>query len=207
MAMDITLVYAIGFGSTLGLMILARPAYFLIRVLFPLAVELMQISPLLRIARYISRLVSRHLLYPTILRRGMIMDRWSRLDFLVLFIYMGANVACLAIQPQGISEAGLRAGILALTNAIFLFASPHLSFLADRLGVSIHTCRRMHVFVALVSFLLAAFHTIVGTATKGKYKLDTPQNIWALVVGTFLLPIYYLPQLISSRVSSPLLRK
>ena len=186
--MDITLVYAIGFGALFGLMILVEPAYCFARVLCPLVLELKKVPPVPGISRWVSRLVSRHLLLPTIFRKGTILNRWSRLDVLLLFVYLGANITCLIIGTREIFEAGLRAGTLALINTIFLFTSPHLSFLADRLSVSIHTCRRLHVFVALVSFILVTFHAVVVLAKKGTYMLDSSPNIWAVVVGTSLLP-------------------
>ncbi|KAB8218283.1 hypothetical protein BDV33DRAFT_205487 [Aspergillus novoparasiticus] len=49
------------------------------------------------------------------------------------------------------------------------------------LGVSIRTCRRLHVLAGLVAILLAVFHAIVGAATKGTFSLQTPRNLWALI--------------------------
>ena len=180
--MDVTLVYAIVFGAVFGFKIMVEHVYCFVRALCLSNLQPRQVSHVPGVMSCVSRMVRRHLLLPTILRQGIVLNRWSRFDVLSLLIYLGANIACLVVRTRDISEAGLRAGTLALINAIFLFASPHLSFLADRLGVSIHTGRRLHVFVALVSFVLTIFHAAIGVATKGTYELNTSPNIWAVVV-------------------------
>jgi hypothetical protein len=181
--MDITLAYAIGFGAMFGMMILIRPIYRLTQIVCPIVLEVRNLRATIAIARYLSRLVSGHFTFPTVLRRGKYIDRWSRTDVLLLLAYFGANVSCILVRFPGISEAGLRAGMLSLINMILLFAGPHLSFLADVLGVSIRTCRRLHIFAGLVSIVLAMFHAIVGAATKGKFSLEISRNLWALTVG------------------------
>ncbi|PIG82697.1 hypothetical protein AARAC_010893 [Aspergillus arachidicola] len=90
-------------------------------------------------------------------------------------------MTCVLVYFPGMTQAGFRAGRLSIINTILLFAGPHLSFVADMLGVSIRTCRRLHVLAGLVAIPLAVFHAIVGAATKGTFSLQTPRNLWALI--------------------------
>ncbi|KAB8202950.1 hypothetical protein BDV34DRAFT_227847 [Aspergillus parasiticus] len=98
-------------------------------------------------------------------------------------------MTCVLVYFPGMTQAGFRAGRLSIINTILLFAGPHLSFVADMLGVSIRTCRRLHVLAGLVAILLAVFHAIVGAATKGTFSLQTPRNLWALIVGLLSLDL------------------
>ncbi|KAI6080158.1 ferric-chelate reductase [Hypoxylon rubiginosum] len=82
-------------------------------------------------------------------------------------------------KRKDISQAGLRAGTLSLINLIFLYAGPHLSFLADVLGVSLYTFRRLHASAGGAALALAIFHCIVGAAERGGFSFATSQNAFA----------------------------
>ena len=112
--MDISLIYAIIIGGSFGLLLLIN------------------VLPLIaRLVRYLSPLVSKHLIYRYILHRHQLLGPWSRADVLVQLIYIAGNICCFEFWDTTISQVGLRAGTLAMINLIPLFAVPHLSTLAD----------------------------------------------------------------------------
>ncbi|KJK68090.1 Ferric reductase like transmembrane component [Aspergillus parasiticus SU-1] len=187
--MDITLAYAIVLGSCLGIMVLLRPVRRFASVICPTSPELRHLPPLPQIIRYLSQWTAKHLTFQAVLRQGKYIDRWSRADIVLTMMYLGANMTCVLVYFPGMTQAGFRAGRLSIINTILLFAGPHLSFVADMLGVSIRTCRRLHVLAGLVAILLAVFHAIVGAATKGTFSLQTPRNLWALIVGLLSLDL------------------
>jgi len=122
--MDITQKYAAAAGSVFFIFILVN--------LLP------HITPLIG---HVSLLASKYLTYPHPIHRYSFLGPWSPADGLVQLIYLTANVFCFSFRVSTISEAGLRAGTLSVINTIPLFAGPHLSFLADQLGVSLRTYR------------------------------------------------------------------
>src|SRR5258705_6552614 len=135
--MDITQIYAAAIGGV-----------FFIPMLFNL---LPHITPLIV---HLSLFTSKHLTYPYLIRRHQFLGPWSPADGLVQLVYITVNVFCFSFRVSTISEAGLRAGTLSLINTIPLFAGPHLSFLADLLGVSLRTYRHVHRSTGLMSFAL-----------------------------------------------------
>ena len=181
--MEVTLSYAIGFGASMILMALYHRLYAFTQYVCPLILEVPKIPPTPKLSTYLYDVFCRYLLYPASVRRRKFIDRWSRHDVLLLLLYCGANVSCLIVDYQGISKAGLRAGTLSLINMSILFAGPHLSFLADILGLPIRVFRRLHVSAGLISLVFAVFHSIVGVATKEKFSLNAPKDLFALIVG------------------------
>lgn len=185
--MDITSAYAIGLGSCLGIMVLLSPVRRLVSVVCPISLELRHLSPIPQMIRYLSKWIAKHLTLPAVLRRGKYIDRWSRADIILTMMYLGTNMTYVLVYFPGMTQASHRAGRLSIINMVLLFTGPHLSFVADMLGVSIHTCRRLHVLAGLVAVLLAVFHAIVGAATEGAFSLETSRNLWALIVGLLSL--------------------
>jgi hypothetical protein len=128
------------------------------------------------------RLTLRHLVFPQLLRRSRYLEPWSRADILVQIFYIAANAFCLGFKAASLSEAGTRAAHLSLINIAPAFAGPHLSFLADILGVSLDTFRRIHRSAGAVSAMLVAFHVSTVVAAQTPFPLRGAQNMGALVV-------------------------
>lgn len=182
--METTLIYAIGFGALFGLFLLRLPLYYLIRLACPLLLELRRLPPINTIAELVSRLISEHLNYPTTLRRGKFFDRWSRRDTLLLLAYFGANVSCILVPLPSIDQVYRRSGTLSIINALFVFAGPHLSFVADLIGTSLHFCRRLHASAGIMTFLLAIIHSAFAAASRSNMSLENPRNLYGLIVRT-----------------------
>lgn len=95
-------------------------------------------------------------------------------------------ICCFEFWDTTISQAGLRAGTLAMINLIPLFAVPHLSTLADLLGVTLSTFRQIHRSAGVMAVMLTIFHLLVMIASQPSFPLDLPQNKFA-VIGVSLL--------------------
>ncbi len=177
---ETSLLYSMTFGALFGLLVLRRPAYRLTKACCPLALEFVLLP-----FNAIDRVVSDYLVYPTLLRRTKYSDRWSRRDVLVLMVYVGATASCILVPLPGIDQAVVRSGTLSLVNFIFSFAGPYLSTLADVLGLSLRSCRRLHSSVGAFAFALAVLHAVVAGAAKGRLDLHATKDLFALVVSRF----------------------
>ncbi|EJP69835.1 ferric-chelate reductase [Beauveria bassiana ARSEF 2860] len=78
-------------------------------------------------------------------------------------------------------QAILRSGTLSVVNFIFCFAGPYLGFLADLLGLSLRSCRRLHALAGTLAAALAVFHAAAAGAAKGRLDLHAPEDVFALV--------------------------
>jgi hypothetical protein len=128
------------------------------------------------------RLTLRYLVFPQLLRRNRFVGPWSPADVLLQICYVTANAFCLSFRAESFGEAGVRAARLSLISMVPAFAGPHLSFLADVLGVSLRAFQRIHRSAGVVSVLLLAFHVTTVVAAKTPFPLQDTKNMWALVV-------------------------
>ena len=165
--MDITIVYANIIGGGFGLLLLINS--------LPL---------IIRLVRYLSPLISKHLIYRYILHRHRLLGPWSRADVLVQLIYIAGNICCFEFWDTTISQAGLRAGTLAMINLILLFVVPYLSTLADLLGVTLSTFRQIHRSAGVMAVMLTIFHVLFMLASRPSFPLDLLQNKFAVVVSS-----------------------
>ncbi len=137
-----------------------------------------------RLIKFVLSFTSQHLTYPYFLSRHRLFGPWTRADVLIHLIYVTANVFCLSFRASTVSQAGLRAGILSLINAVPLFAGPHLSFLADVLGVSVITYRHFHRSAGLMSFCLVLFHVLVAVVGRGSFSISTSKPLFGVIVSS-----------------------
>lgn len=186
---EITFLYSMACCGLLSILALRRPVYHFAQAYCPLA---------LRPFYAIERAVSSYLVYPTVAHGGKSFDRWSRRDVLLLLAYIGATISCIVLPLSGINQIILRSGTLAVVNVIFCYAGPYLGFLADVLGLSLRSCRRLHGTVGTLAVGLAALHAAAGGAAKGRLDLHSPKDVFGLMVGRFP---YILP--ISNKFNSP----
>jgi len=165
--MDISLVYAIVIDGSFFLLLLING--------LPLITHLV---------KYLSPLMSKHLIYRYILHRHRLLSPWSRADVLVQLIYIAANIYCFEFWNITISQAGLRAGTLAMINLIPLFTVPHLNTLADLLDVTLSTFRQIHRSAGVMAVMLTIFYLLVMIASQPSFPLDLPQNKFAVIVSS-----------------------
>jgi len=173
--MEITRIYAIVIGGIL--------------VLFVFTNWFRYISQFIR---YLLFFMSKHLAYTYLLRRHRFLGPWTRAEVLIQAIYMTTNLFCLFFRVSKLSQASLRAGKLSLINMIPLLAGPHLSFLADILGVSVTSYRSVHRSGGLVSFTLGLCHVIMTAIGGGASNLISDQHLFELIVSLLSFIIAYL---------------
>ena len=136
-----------------------------------------------RLVRYLSPLISKHLIYRYVLHRHRLVGPWSGAGVLVQLIYIAGNIFCFSFRAPTISQAGLRAGALSIINLILLFAGPHLGALADLLDVTLSAVRQIHRSAGVMAVLLAVFHVLVAISPRPSFALDLPQNLFAVIVS------------------------
>jgi hypothetical protein len=128
--------------------------------------------------------ISKHFIYPYALNRHRGVGPWSRATVLIQLTYVTVNIFCLGFRLSSTSKAGLRAGTLALINMVPLFVGPHHSFLADTLGISLSSLRRVHRSASWMTFAFALFHVIVAVAGRTSFSLSKSQNLFTIIVST-----------------------
>ena len=128
---------------------------------------------LFRIRRYIRSFLeavtlqaSQHLVHPQLICRHRFLGPWSRADVLAHLFYIGVNMFCIGFYVKSAHLASLRAASLSLVNLIPTFAGPHLSFLADTLGLSLATFRRVHRSFGVMSCFMLSFHVFSMLASR-----------------------------------------
>ena len=132
--------------------------------------------------------------YRYILHRHRLVGLWSRASVLLQLIYIAGNITCISLgvshsrlQISTLSQAGLRAGTLSTINLIPLFVGPHLGSLVDLLGVNPSAIQQIHRLAGVMAVLLAVFYTLVAIGSLLSFRLDLPQNIFAVIVSIELL--------------------
>jgi hypothetical protein len=165
--MEITLGYAIALGGIL-----------LIPVLLPCFWYCTLFTP--SFLRYALNFLT----YPYLIRRHRFLGPWTYADIIIQLFYIAINAFCLSFRvTSDIAKAGMRAGNLSLINMIPLFLGPHLSFLADILGISLSTFRLIHRSAGLMSLGLACLHVVFSFASHTAFSLHS--NRAAVVVSFF----------------------
>jgi ferric-chelate reductase len=170
--MDAIQIYAIAAGATLSIFAILH----LLPSLIPLFTR-------------VSLFVSKHFTYPYLLHRHRILGPWSRAGVVIQLAYLAVNLFCVSVvelswnglRTANFSDAGRRAGTLAEVNMIPLLAGPHLSFLADRLGLSLKAIRGVHRSAGWVTAALVLLHAMAA-ASDGPFPLNVSQNLYAVVV-------------------------
>ncbi|KAH9206361.1 cell surface metalloreductase [Leptodontidium sp. 2 PMI_412] len=138
-------------------------------------------------AEYVVLFLCKALTYPRILDRHSLLGPWMPAGLIVQTAYISANVCCLEFWKLTATKVGLRAANLALVNMMPLFLGTHLSFLADRFGVSLKTFRMVHRSTGVMSFALVLCHVLVVAARgAGTFSSSVPESLYGLIGGSAL---------------------
>jgi hypothetical protein len=164
--MDTSTIYAIVVGGSFCVLLLING--------FPLFA---------RLARHLAPLVSQHLVYRNVLDRHRLLGPWSRAGVMIQLIYLAGNACCLRFWDTTTSQAGIQAGTLAVINMTPLLAIPHLSTLADLLGLTLGTIRQIHRSAGVMSTILAIYHVLTMVASQSSFPLSQPKNMFAVTVS------------------------
>lgn len=164
--MDIVAIYAIAAG---GIFLV----FFFIQTL----------SSIASWADFFRIFVSRYLTLPFVIRRHRLCGPWTRAGVLLHLTYLAVNLLLIFFKINSLAGAGRRAGELALVNLVFPLSAIHLSYLADLLGITWKTCRKIHRATGWMAFSMLLFHIIVALETQGFiFPLREVRNLFTLLV-------------------------
>jgi hypothetical protein len=124
------------------------------------------------------------LVYPFFLRRHRVLGPWTRLNALTQMLYWAATVFCALYKTSSMADINVRLGNLSLINAIPLYATIHLSALADALSMSLTAFRGLHGSVGLMTGALTAAHVGVSVNLKGDGSTQSLPRIFGYAVST-----------------------
>ena len=164
--MEFTTFYAIAAGSLLTTLFLIRIA-----------------PSFLNLLRVLSFLITKHLTYPYLWGRHKLVAPCTRADALLYVVYVVTNVFFIAFNTSSTTMARDRAGTLSVINMSFLFLAHHLGFLADSIGVSLMTSKRIHRAVGWMTGILLILHIIMAMIVEQKgWSLRGKPNLFAFIV-------------------------
>ncbi|KAJ5183238.1 hypothetical protein N7492_000854 [Penicillium capsulatum] len=168
--MDIVTIYAIAAG---GIFV----AFFFIQTLSSVTIW----------ADFFRVFVSRHLMLPFVIRRHRLWGPWNRAGMLLHLTYVAVNLLLIFFKIKSLVGAGRRAGELALVNLVFPLSAIHLSYLADLLGITWKTCRKIHRATGWMAVFLLSFHIIVAFQTQAfTFPLREVRNLFTLLAAISL---------------------
>jgi hypothetical protein len=129
-----------------------------------------------------SLFVRKYLTYPFLLRRHHYAGPWSPAEILLQLSYITIIAFCLGFQTTSLSAIGRRSGYLALVNLIPQFAGPHLSFLADLLGLPLSIYGVLHLTVGVMSYALLLLHVGTVMVKRQAFPLHSPKYLYGVIV-------------------------
>jgi hypothetical protein len=139
--------------------------------------------------KHAAYLGSKYLTYPHLVRRHRLLrlsiGPWTPSEILTRVVYASVNLFCLCFRTSSMTTADVRARNLALINLVPVSAGPHLSFLADLLGISLSAYKLLHRSAGLMSFALMLFHVLNAVSHHLSFSLADPAHFFGLVVSRF----------------------
>lgn len=135
-----------------------------------------------RVVDVASIFIRKHLTYPFLLQCHRAVGPFSPADILLLVSYVVIVAFCLGFRTSSLPAIGRRSGYLALVNLVPLFAGPHLTFLADLLGLSLNVYRLLHRTVGVMSYALALLHVVVEMIKRQAFPLHLARNLYGVIV-------------------------
>ena len=102
----------------------------------------------------------RYLIYPRIFPQWHHINP-SRLDLLLHVTHWAFTGFCNVYNVRSVTEAGLRAGSIAVVHLVLLIAAPQLNFGADVLGLSLAVFYRVHRAFGIMATAQGVFHSAV----------------------------------------------
>lgn len=164
--MEFTIFYAIAAVFLLGTLFLIRIRSFFANLL-----------------KVFSFLATKHFTYPYLWGRHRLIGPCTRADALSYVAYAVTNVVFIAFDNPPTATARNRAGTMSLINMNFLFLAHNLEFLANAMGVSLKTCKRIHRAAGWMTGILLSLHIIMTMILeRNRWSLRETSNLSALIV-------------------------
>jgi predicted ferric reductase len=131
-------------------------------------------------------------LFPSLIRRR----RWTsvtRIDFILLAVYVAVNAFCSgfgigSLDERGTSALMRRSGLLSSVNMVLLFLGGRTNALIDAFDIPLHTYYLAHHWVGRLVVAQALLHA--GLATASRRWIWDAQSISGVVVATALALIF-----------------
>jgi hypothetical protein len=126
--------------------------------------------------------VMRHLVYPHIFPRIPFIGTATRLQVLIVFLYLLANtIFVFAIGVQSTAGRSSRAATLSIINLIPLLCGPRLSLVTRLLGISLRASIGSHQWIGRTAIAQMSFHTVVSLIGRTPFAWTT-NNLTGVVV-------------------------
>ncbi len=133
-------------------------------------------------ARGFTGFVSKHVIYPYVLKRRRMIGPWTWGGVGLFIIYVAVNVFSTLFKLPSIAEAGRRTGTLAVINMAFLIHVPYLDIQADLLATQLRTCHRTHWAIGWMVGLLTAVHIALCLAQRPNLTLADKGDLFPFIV-------------------------
>jgi len=138
-----------------------------------------------RIQRTLFATVYRHIVYPRLFP-GQHLFNPSRSEVVLHIAHWAGTAFCNFYGIRSVSDAGRRAGGLALVHLAPLLATTQLGSVSDLMGLSLAVTRSIHRAFGLMATVQSAFHTSVALAAG---RQPQPQLIPVVTVSATILEI------------------
>jgi len=123
-----------------------------------------------------------HIAYPRLFSKPFLFNP-TRADTLFYLAHWSITGFCNAYCVSDLSDAGHRAGTVALLHLIVLFASPQICLTSQLLGLTLSSSYRLHRALGSMAVAQTLFHSIV---LMKQISLTTPVGASTLTVSLSL---------------------
>lgn len=107
------------------------------------------------------------------------------LQVIIFIFYIAANILALLLKVKSASEAMTRAGVVAVVNLVPLFFGGRTSFIADWLGISIHSYYLAHHWIGRMVVVESLIHVIL--AANASQKRCSKLTVSGIIVSILIL--------------------
>ena len=130
----------------------------------------------------IQNIVSKLLVYPVAVPRLYFLGPWSPAQILLWILYCASNVICLSFGSPSIEDIKQRCGSLLLINMVPLYFGLNFNFVAKILGFRLVTLRRIHVSIAVMTWILSLARIVIELRLDPQFSIATSANLRLLIV-------------------------
>lgn len=130
--------------------------------------------------------IRRHLIYPHIFPRIPFVGTATRLQVLIVSLYLVANTLIIAIGPR--AQMSSRASTMSIINLIPLLCGPRLSLVTKLVGISLRTSIGSHQWLGRTAIAQMFLHTVISLTGSTPFTW-TASNLNGVVVCFASAPV------------------
>lgn len=109
---------------------------------------------------------------------------WSTVAWQLLLI--SSNALLIFFRMTDIESAARKAGEVAILDMAVFYLGPHLSFLADLLGLPLATMKSIHRGMTLPFIMNVMFHLVVLRPSRPVFTIPFPKELYGVIVGELI---------------------